>query len=232
MIWSISTHAAPGHVYLVGVSEGGLITTLAIEQYPNVFDGGLAACGPIGDFREQINYFGHFRVVFDYYFPGLIPGSPTDIPQSLIDNWDSYYATVIKPAILNPAHAGAVAQLMQVTGAAFDPQDPSTIEPAIHDLLWYHVFATNDAMAKLGGQPFDNQVYIYTGSNNDTQLNLSVQRFSANPVALAEIQAHYQTSGYLTAPLVTLHTTLDPIIPYRHETLYRGKVIVNDNIAK
>lgn len=227
-----TTHPAPGHVYLVGISEGGLITTLAVEQYPDVFDGGLAACGPIGDFHKQINHFGHFRVVFDYFFPGLIPGSPIDIPQSLIDNWDSTYATVIKPAILNPGNTGTVGQLVHVTGAAYDPNDPSTLESTIRDLLWYNVFATNDAMAKLGGQPFDNQSYIYTGSNDDIQLNLSIQRFSASPVALAEIQAHYQTNGHLTNPLVTLHTTLDPIIPYEHETLYRGKVIINDNIAQ
>jgi pimeloyl-ACP methyl ester carboxylesterase len=228
----IIAHGAPSHVYLAGVSEGGLITTLAIEQYSNVFDGGLASCGPIGDFREQINYFGHFRVVFDYFFPGLIPGSPIDIPPSLIDNWDSHYATIIKPAVLDPANADAVTQLLHVTGAAFDPSDPATKEASIDDLLWYNIFATNDAMIKLGGQPFDNQAYLYTGSSNDAQLNLSVQRFSASPSALAELEAYYQTTGQLTAPLVTLHTTLDPITPYWHETLYRGKVIVNDNIAK
>ncbi|HXV41577.1 MAG TPA: hypothetical protein VEC96_00815 [Anaerolineae bacterium] len=227
-----ATHGAPSHIYLAGISEGGLITALAVEQYPNVFDGGLAICGPIGDFQEQVNYFGHFRVVFDYFFPGLMPGSPIDIPQALIDNWDSHYTTVIKPALLNPANAGAVAQLLAVTGAAFDPADPATSETSIQGLLWYNVFATNDARAKLGGQPFDNQGHIYIGSNDDAQLNLSVQRFSASSVALAEIEAHYQATGQLTAPLVTLHTTLDPIVPYWHETIYRGKVIVNDNLAR
>ena len=227
-----TSHGAPGHVYLAGISEGGLITALAVEQYPNVFDGGLASCGPVGNFREQINYFGHFRLVFDYFFPSLMPGSPIDIPPSLIDNWDSHYATVIKPAMLDPANADTIAQLLRVTGAAFDANDPATRETTIRDLLWYNVFATNDARAKLGGQPFDNQGYSYTGSNDDAQLNLWVQRFSASPVALAEIEAYYQTTGQLTAPLVTLHTTLDPVVPYWHETLYRGKVIVNDNLAK
>jgi poly(3-hydroxybutyrate) depolymerase len=40
----------PRKVYLVGASEGGIITALALEQHPDVFDAGLAACGPIGDF--------------------------------------------------------------------------------------------------------------------------------------------------------------------------------------
>ncbi len=71
-----ATHSVPTYTLVTGVSEGGLITALAIEQRPDVFDGGLATCGPIGDFSQQINYFGDFRVLFDYFFPGVIPGSP------------------------------------------------------------------------------------------------------------------------------------------------------------
>jgi hypothetical protein len=39
------------HTYLTGASEGGLITTLLIEQSPTLFSAGLATCGPIGSFR-------------------------------------------------------------------------------------------------------------------------------------------------------------------------------------
>jgi len=41
----------PTRVYLVGPSEGGLVTAKSIETYPGVYAGGVAACGPIGDFR-------------------------------------------------------------------------------------------------------------------------------------------------------------------------------------
>ena len=39
----------------------------------------------------------------------------------------------------------------------------------------------------------------------------------------AEIEANYQTSGNLSVPLVTLHTTGDPIVPYWHEIGYEWK---------
>jgi fermentation-respiration switch protein FrsA (DUF1100 family) len=91
-------------------------------------------------------------------------------------------------------------------------------------LLWYNVFATNDAKAKLGGQPFDNQTRVYTGSLSDAALNAAVQRFTGDPVALNEIQAHYQTAGRPRVPLATMHNTLDPIVPYWHETLYQNKL--------
>jgi pimeloyl-ACP methyl ester carboxylesterase len=221
----------PGKVLLVGVSEGGLIATQAVEGYPDVFDGGLAMCGPYGDFGYQVKHFGDLRVVFDYFFPGLMPGSAIEIPAWLMDQWDTYYETTIKPQIVNPANAGKVEQLLSVTGAAYDPADPSTKEDTIHRLLWYNVFATNDAVGKLGGQPFDNQDRVYTGSDDDARLNQGVARFSAAPAALDEIAAHYQTSGQLSVPVVTLHTTDDPVVPYWHATRYRGKTISADNIA-
>jgi pimeloyl-ACP methyl ester carboxylesterase len=222
---------APDKVYLIGGSEGGLITALAVERYPDVFDGGLAMCGPYGDFGYQINHFGDFRVVFDYFFPGLLPGSPVDIPGWLLADWDTYYETTIRPEIEDPVNASLVEQLLSVTNAAYDAEDPSSKEATIQALLWYNVFSTNDGMDKLGGQPFDNQDRVYAGSDDDVQLNQVVQRFSADQAALDEIAAYYQTTGHLSVPLVTLHTTGDPLVPYWHVTLYHGKTIAADNVA-
>jgi pimeloyl-ACP methyl ester carboxylesterase len=222
---------APDKIYLIGISEGGLVTTLAVERHPTVFDGGLALCGPYGDFGGQINYFGDFRVVFDYFFPGLIPGTPIDIPPSLMANWDSHYQTVIKPAIENPANASLVDQLLAATNAPYDTADPATKEQTINDILWYNIFATNDARVKLSGQPFDNQNRVHVGSYDDIQLNLGVQRFSADQTALDEIAADYQTTGILSVPLVTIHTTGDPVVPYWHAIRYRAKTFTADNIA-
>ena len=221
----------PNRVFLVGVSEGGLITALAVERHPDVFDGGMALCGPYGDFVRQTNTFSDFRAVFDYFFPGLMPGSPIDIPQSLMDDWDTHWATVVQPAIADPANASLVDQLLRATRASYDPDDFSTKEQTIYTLLWYNVFATNDGKDKLGGQPSDNQEQVYTGSNDDAHLNEGVLRFSADQAALDEIANKYQTTGKLQAPLVTSHTTGDPLVPYWHAMLYRGKTIAADNIA-
>ncbi len=78
----------PKHVYLVGASQGGLVCALALEQNPELFSGGLSMCGPIGDFRYQINYWSDFRVIFDYFFPALvIPNSAVDIRPDVMLNW-------------------------------------------------------------------------------------------------------------------------------------------------
>ncbi len=91
-------------------------------------------------------------------------------------------------------------------------------------ILWYNVFATNDGIAKLRGQPFDNNPRAYLGSADDMLLNSTVQRFDADGLALKTIGSKYQTSGALQVPLVTLHNTGDPIVPYWHELLYEAKV--------
>lgn len=217
-----NTYGEPRYVYLTGGSEGGIITTLAVEQYPDVFDGGLAACGPIGDFRYQVNYWGDFRVIFDYFFPDLLPGDPTNVPQEVMDNWDTVYLPQIRDAIHD--RPLATYQLLRVTRAPIDRSAPDSLDETVLGLMWYNVFATNDGIAKLGGQPFDNTTRIYRGSFHDLLLNLRVARFSADPAAVAEIETNYQTSGHLVSPLVTLHTTGDPIVPYWHEPLYRRKV--------
>jgi pimeloyl-ACP methyl ester carboxylesterase len=227
-----ASHPTLKRVVLVGVSEGGLITTLSTEQYPNVYSGGLAACGPIGDFRGQISYVGDFRVVFDYFFPGLIPGTPVDIPPSLVATWDTYYTTTVVPVLMAPSSAISVTQLLNVTGVPYTPGDPATMAAGITTELWYSVKATNDAAAKLGGQPLDNFARVYAGSLDDVALNAGVQRFSAIPAALAEIQAHYQTAGRPMVPLVTIHTTNDQTVPYWHETLYRAKVVANNRTPR
>ena len=225
-------HPTLKRVILVGVSEGGLITTLATEQYPTVFNGGLAACGPIGDFRRHANYVGDFRVVFDYFFPGLIPGSAVSIPDALIADWSTYYTTTVVPVITAPSSAISVTQLLDVTGVPYIPGDQATIAEGISQQLWYNVQGTNDAVSKLGGQPFDNHDRVYAGSQNDSALNAGVQRFAASPVALAELEAHYQTAGWPLVPLVTLHTTKDQTVPYWHETLYRAKIVANNRTPR
>jgi hypothetical protein len=211
------THSTPLRTYVSAVSEGSLVAALLAERSPDVFFGAFATCGPIGSFNAQIDYVGNFRVLFDYFFPGIIPGSPIAIPPTVATNWYSTYVPAIIAALAaNPARA---VELLRVAKAPFDQANPSTIVNTALDLLWYNVFATNDAIQRLGGNPFGNRLTLYFGSTNDLRLNILVQRFTAAPAALAALRA-YRTSGDLRIPLVTLHTTGDDAIPIWQELLY------------
>jgi pimeloyl-ACP methyl ester carboxylesterase len=221
-----AAHGAPERIYLIGASEGGLITALLVEQHPDIFTGGLAACGPVGNFAYQIRYIGDARATFDYFFPGLIPdqGDPFHPSPELIASWDQLYTDQIGPDILAPDNRRNLNQWGRVARLIYDPARPRiTKEESARGLLGYAVLNLNDAAATLGGFPFGNLSRRYSGSANDADLNARVPRIAADPAALQEMQAHYTTSGQLKVPLVTLHSTRDSLVPYQHERLYIAK---------
>jgi hypothetical protein len=208
--------------YLVGVSEGGLLTALAMQNPSSPFDGGLALCGPVGNFQTQVDYLGDFRLLFDHFFPGVLPGAPFD-PTALValqGGWESTWEPAIKAAIASDLATGGsgVTYLFGVAGAAMDPGDPGQ---SAADILWYNAFGTPDAIEKLGGLPFGNTTRWYAGTPNDVLLNLSIPRFTRTASA-AEL-ARYQTTGQVERPTVTLHTTGDQIVQYLQEILYLAR---------
>jgi pimeloyl-ACP methyl ester carboxylesterase len=211
----------PVRTYVVGVSEGGLVAALAGERHAELFDGAVAACGPVGDFTAQVDYFGDFRVLFDYYFPGVIPGDPMNVPDSVRSRWGSIYVPAISTAL--QADVPATFQLLSVTGAPTDPADLLSARATVLDVLWYDVFALRDARERLGGQPYDNVGRLYHGSLDDAALNAGVVRIAADPGARAELK-RFDTSGKLAVPLATLHTSGDPIVPVGQSERYAEKV--------
>jgi hypothetical protein len=90
-------------------------------------------------------------------------------------------------------------------------------------VLWYNVIGSADAQARLGGQPFDNSTRVYAGSSDDAALNAGVARYTADPGAVMSL-TQFETAGTLAKPLVTLHTTGDPIVLLEQESLYAEKV--------
>ncbi len=211
----------PVRSVIVGFSEGALVATLAVERYAELFDGALAGCGPIGDFQAQLDYIGDFRVVFDYLFPGVIPGNAVNIPETVRSRWETIYAPAIVLAVA--ANFETALELIRITGAPVAGNDLRSVAETSVGILWYDVFGFADAQERLGGQPFDNSARVYSGSSNDAALNAGVQRHSADPAASAGL-ARFQTSGNIQDPLTTLHTTGDPIVPLNQSQLYGEKV--------
>ncbi|WP_018612953.1 hypothetical protein [Segetibacter koreensis] len=223
----IEEFGKPSKIYLTGGSEGGVVTTLAIERHPEFFSGGLPLCSHCGNFQKQIDYNGDFRVLFDYFFPGVLPGNVVNIPDQLIANWQTEYVPAILKAIRsNPA---ATLKVLNTAHAAYIPGNDSSMAVTTIGVLRYDVFATRDAIKKFGGQPYENINKIYFGSGSiweDIKLNKRVKRFSADKTALRTIARYYETSGNIQLPLVSAHTTLDPIVPFWHLPLYEFKTIL------
>lgn len=216
----------PKKVYLIGASEGGIITALSLERHPDVYAAGLAACGPVGNFPYQLSYFGDARITFNYFFPTLIPGDPFHPTDELVAGWGTYYAATVKPAVFDPANRHLLDQWVSVAQLPFDSADYlGSLELSVADVLRYSVVNLNDAAATLGGFPFDNRFRWYFGSDNDLLLNIFIPRVAADDAAVTAMNTEYATTGKLTRPLITLHTLKDQQIPYLHEQLYDLKTL-------
>ena len=208
--------------YLVGGSEGSLVATLLVERFPDLFDGAYATCGPIGSFRQEIAYLADFRVLFDYFFPGVFKGTAVASTQDDVVNWLTGAGPTEVRARLNQNPAKAL-ELLRTARAAFDPTRFASVLETAENVLAYTVLGANDLRAKLGGNPYDNRFRWYSGSSNDLRLNLGVKRFAAEAPALLELRG-YETSGALQVPVVALHTTADDVVPITQALLYLLKV--------
>jgi len=78
---------------------------------------------------------------------------------------------------------------------------------------------------RLGGRnPFDNAKTVYRGSQDDTALNAGVERFSADPAAVAALAYDADLSGLIVLPTVTVHARHDPTVSYEAEATYKATV--------
>jgi hypothetical protein len=214
-------------VLVAGASEGGAVATHVAERFGSVFQGVLSTCGPSGSFQKQIDYLGHFNVLFNYFFPDVFADgrggflvTPAGVSPEVIADWPAHADRASSAIAGDP---GAAAELLSVAGVAVNANDPTSGPSAIVGLLWYNVFATNDGIAKLGGSPFANSAHSYRGSSDDQRLNSEVRRYVADAAARQTVAQHYETSGELAMPYVSMHTTGDPIVPFEQQTLYQLK---------
>ena len=226
----------PQAVLLIGPSEGGLITVLTIEQNPGIFNAAIATCCPIGDFYGQLQYYGDAHVLFKYFFGVSINeinlGSPKRISKNTIAAWEdgslqSSIIEVLHDDYLNNG-GNKILQFLACAKIPADLSNPDLVGQTILEVLRFPIKATNDAIFRLEGNPFNNKYpkRIYTGSDNDRKLNLTVERIKTSDWGQAKknVAEYYETSGNLKIPLVTMHTQFDHISFYSHQTDYILKV--------
>jgi hypothetical protein len=231
--------------YLVGASLGGGIVTYLFERFSSQYDGALALCGFVGGSQTQITYIADLRNAFDYFYPGVIPGNALTVPDDL--DFDTEVVPAVTTAILGEAttdpmltiqNALAMASIeqIQLPLRGIDPLDQTEIiNSMIESLLnaiYYNVDGTNAILEKTHGRsPYDNTNTVYSSVAVPLltpillnpileSLNAEVNRFESSPDAVEYLDHWFTPTGKLKNPMVTLHTTLDPAVPYFHEEVY------------
>ncbi|MDX1673358.1 MAG: hypothetical protein R3314_01050 [Longimicrobiales bacterium] len=241
---------SPERTYMVGTSMGGLIVELLSERYPSQYDGALGVC-PLLDGPYNASYVAHFRVLFDWFFQDASGASP--LPGSLYTMPSGYYLIPPSPALPSgsPAYQsviGAIASspeaLQKAAAMAAVEQVDLQLSQASPEIfaqelvasfvyvLGYQVNGANVIDELTHGHGFfDNSEVDYSSPLlSDAQEDLlnhatfGVERFVADPPAVNYFRHWWEPTGDLAAPFLTLHTTRDPIVPFRTEELFRQKV--------
>jgi hypothetical protein len=226
----------PDRTYVIGRSLGALTTMLLVEKYSTesssslnllglislggsterTIDGALALCGPVGGGRKQTDYVGHSRALFDVFYPGVIPGDVLHVQATNYASDSPQVQAIVGAILANPSAAVSLAAVDQIElpWTSF----PELINTIVR-VLGYNILGTNDLLERTGGaSPFDNRSVTYTGLGAyDAVVNASVDRFAGSTQAFNYLKAFYQPTGNLKIPVLTLHTTLDPDVPFTHE---------------
>lgn len=228
----------PNNVLLVGPSEGGLVTVLTIEQNPGMFDAAIATCCPIGSFYDQLQYYGDAHVLFKYFFGpsinGINLGSPKGVSKHTMNAWNdgSLKAAIIETLQDDYINNGGnkIRQFLNCANIPANTSDPVAVVSAILEVLRFPIMATNDAITRLDGSPYNNknEKTIYVGSDDDRKLNLTVERIKRSDweQAAQNVADSYETTGVLYTPLITLHNVNDHVSLYENQALYAEKVLV------
>jgi hypothetical protein len=181
-----------------------------------------------GGLARHVDYYLNVRVLFDLFYPGVLPGTAVDVPDGLDPVQD-----IVNPAIAamtaNPAGAGAIAAIAQTpVPFASGPELLESIATALVGAAGYP-----EILELTHRQPyFDNTATQYTGALPATTLaliNANVQRFAGSPAGRNALAHDYTPTGDLRMPALTLSTFRDPVVPGFHRTVYGQAVAAAGN---
>ena len=223
-----SKFGRPARVYAAGASMGGLIAIRLIESWPGEYAGVLPACAMTGGLARQVDFMANVRVLFDLFYPGVLPGTAVDVPTG----------TDVIQDIVNPAIAAMTADAsgaLAIAGIAQTPVQFANGPELIQSIA--------TALGGAAGYPeilglthgrayFDNTATQYTGALPALTLafiNATVQRFSGTPAGRNSLEHNYTPTGDLRVPALTLSMFRDPVIPGFHRTVYGQEVAANGN---
>jgi pimeloyl-ACP methyl ester carboxylesterase len=226
--------SAPRKTILMGHSLGGLVVLALAEKYPAQYDGALPMCGVVGGSVPEINYVSTGRALYDLFFssehlgafPYTLPGdagNPVDLDFS---PGSAAFNGVLENLTLGYQAPFLTAQYAATIPIPVDQTNPSETIAGLMNLVGFHVRFGSDLIERTHDRiPFDNSTVVYSDPlypPANAAINNYVERYTASPDALNYIRNYYTPTGNLKIPVLTVHTTRDPVVPIWHEDLLKA----------
>tara|TARA_Y100000815_G_scaffold218177_1_gene203632 strand:+ start:704 stop:2101 length:1398 start_codon:yes stop_codon:yes gene_type:complete len=221
--------------YAVGGSMGGSIVMALIERYPRKFSGAVSMCGvtegwlPL--FQQLVDMRGAYNLLTEgtpYALPGdkdvtrsalpVVPPAGDATPGDAFREAQKMKVLMPILALFQAAKAnpdGAEARIIRQVAAVggFAP-DPAALGAPLYSAL----LGMDDIVATMGGLPIGNIGKDYAppemNAAEQADFNRRMQRYSANPKAVAYARRWHQATGRFRVPLVTVHQTIDALVPF------------------
>ncbi|HEX7916599.1 alpha/beta hydrolase [Rudaea sp.] len=195
-----ASHGKPDQFLVMGMSMGGALVAMTIEQQPGIYAGALSLCGVLepSDVLFQRDF--ALAAAFDFYFPGVLPPF-VPVPADYVAD----KRMVAKIAAALASKPAAMQSLLRWYGTATAKSLPDVIADTLTDF--------RDLQHRAHGNPLGNADLIYVNSGDDAELNAGVHRYRADANAAAWLARWYTPSGKLTRPLLAVHDIGDPLVP-------------------
>ena len=227
----MSKFGKPEHTFLYGISMGAGITVALLEKFPKQYDGAVCQSGLIGGGLPEFQYLANGRILYDvFYSSGAFIPNPYQLPG------DAGHPVTLPFSFGSPAYDGVLGNLIAggpllihyAQTAQMPFADPTEAFYSAMSVLGFNVLYMEEAFSRTHDRlPFDNTQTAYhdpLSPSYDPLINSLADRFSSSPDAINYIDHYYSPTGMINAPVYTIHTTRDPVVPIWHESLFAGKV--------
>jgi pimeloyl-ACP methyl ester carboxylesterase len=204
----VGRYGRPDRTFVVGHSMGAHIAIATVERQPAAYDGALVLCAPLAPALDVMS-----ESVFDLLVAveALLPGALPAAPRGLAD---TTAAARVDGAVVADALGRAPQAAAAVAGRfGIRPADLPVVIVFYYGIL-------KEVQHRAGGHPFDNVGTVYSGFGDDVTLNRRVQRYRPDEKAVAYLRQNYSPTGHISVPVLSVHTTYDPIVAPRFATRY------------
>ncbi len=218
----------PERTFLVGHSLGGAVCVRLAELHPNQYDGVLTVAGMIGGSQAEIAYMSNVRILWEFFYPGVLPGeifeAPPIPPQNL---YDEVIIPTVTAMTVDPTGAGAIA-LIDQTPVPWDFVHGEELGTSFATIMGFWYIYLDDVSTRTGDKGFyDNSELVYTSSLPPEiigGINAYVDRFEGSNQAEQYLKRYSEPTGKISTPHLSLHNNRDPAVPVFHEALYADAV--------
>jgi hypothetical protein len=240
----IQAFGKPARTILHGQSWGGNVAAKGIELYATNsdgsrnYDGVMLTSGVIAGGTRAYLHRADLRAVYQYYchnhprpdepqYPVWM-GLPADSKMTrkeLEERVNECTGVKLPAAQRSEKQKRNLANILGVI--------PVPERTLVSHLAWSTFLFQDLVQKRLGGRnPFTNAHVVYHGSSDDAALNRGVERFDADPKAVADFAYDSDMFGDIRVPVITMHAIDDPTALVEYESAYKEVVAKAGNQDK